>query len=97
MKRFYFGLWVALWAIGLGSLYVSGNIQSDILTNNQNTQASATYPVKIELKGKEFNVTRRQKYVYESANAVTLAVAPLMIVVFVVWRRSKNREVSASA
>jgi hypothetical protein len=91
MNRYYKGILITLWAVALASLLVGGYVQSVILERHQHTSPSAAAPVQVTLKGKAFNISRQLKYVYEAANATTIAVFPLLVATYLLYRRQQKK------
>lgn len=87
-KFIFMGMVFVVWLAGLGSIIVMGNIQSDVLKNNQHTQSSAENPVTLSLKGRDFNVSCQQKLVYEVADLMSSAAIPLFLLLVFFGRRS---------
>lgn len=80
-QKIFNTLFILVCLTGMSAIQVAGYVEEDILKNNQNTPASASHPVKITLKGRDFNVTRQQKLIYENANTFSVTVTIVGILV----------------
>lgn len=61
---------IGLVLVGFTSGTVTHHVQDEVLKNHQTTQASPQNPVKLTLKGRDFNVTRQFKELYENGEMV---------------------------